>query len=76
MLKFVHRKHFNKLKGEAKIVVYYSLSEIILGLLLVVLVTFFAMDYLKNNLYNSASKPAVASDINVSAPPTKTMKGK
>ena len=58
MLKFVHRKHFNKLKSEARIVVYYSLSEIILGLLLIVLVTFFAIFYLKNNLVPYKSEVA------------------
>ncbi len=73
MLKFVHRRHFNKIK-EARIVVYYSLSEIILGLLLVVLVTFFALDYLKNNL--SEGKSNVVSSVGVNPVPAKVMKGK
>jgi hypothetical protein len=75
MLKFVHRKHFNKIKGQAKIVVYYSLSEIILGVLLIMLASFFAMDYLKNNLKNNELN--IKPSVGISSMPSKSLiKGK
>jgi hypothetical protein len=75
MLKFVHRKHFNKIKGQAKIVVYYSLSEIILGVLLIMLASFFAMDYLKNNLKNNELN--IKSSVGINTMPSKSLiKGK
>ncbi len=50
MLKFVHKKHMHKDRPEAKFVIYYSVSDIVLGLLLIILVSFFAVNYVRDNL--------------------------
>lgn len=47
MLKFVHKKHINKNPNTKALIIYYSLSDIILGLLLVTLVAFFIYNYLE-----------------------------
>ncbi len=36
MIKFVHKKHFTKVKGTAKIIITYSAFDIILGIFLLV----------------------------------------
>ncbi len=45
MIKFVHRKHYNKKDFPHKIVIYYSFSEIVLGIMQIVLVVFFIYNY-------------------------------
>lgn len=56
MIKFLHKKHIGKSHG-ARVVIYYSLSDIILGLMLVALVIFFIHDYLVHNLWSSQNLP-------------------
>lgn len=36
MIKFVHKKHAEKAKGTAKIIITYSFMEIVLGLILLI----------------------------------------
>ena len=61
MLKFIHKKHMHKNRPEAKFVIYYSVSDIVLGFLLVVLVGFFAISYLQDHLNPSTGvySPAI-----------------
>ena len=40
----------HKNRPEAKLVIYYSVSDIVLGLLLIALVGFFAVSYLQEHL--------------------------
>lgn len=47
MVKFLHKKHIYKNPQTKSLVIYYNLSDIILGFLLVVLVAFFIFNYLK-----------------------------
>jgi len=49
MIQFIHKKHINKHPQTAKIIIYYSLADIILGLLLVSLSIFFALNYVSFN---------------------------
>ncbi len=42
---FIHKKHINKIPKSNKVVVYYSVPDIVLGLLLLILVTFFVYNY-------------------------------
>lgn len=53
MFKFVEKKHVYKDRPEAKFVIYYSVPDIILGILLMGLVLFFAWNYVQNNAYGS-----------------------
>jgi len=46
MIKFVHKKHINLTPKTSKIIIYYSISDLILGLLLIILVGFFIYNYL------------------------------
>jgi succinate dehydrogenase hydrophobic anchor subunit len=55
MVKFVHKKHMHKAKGGVSFVVYYSVTDIILGFLLIFLVYFFAFNYIKDNLYGQSN---------------------
>ncbi len=48
MIKFRHKKHMQEGKGEAKIVIYYNISDIFLGVALMTLVFFFINDYLSH----------------------------
>ena len=63
MFKFVHKKHIYHNRPEAKFVIYYSASDIVLGLLLIIIVTFLTINYIKYNIpqgqtayYHSYSK--------------------
>ena len=47
MLKFIHKKHIYKMPNTKALVIYYNLSDIVLGFLLVVLVAFFIYNYLE-----------------------------
>lgn len=55
MLKFVHKKHINETKSKYRFVVYYSASDIVLGILLIALTSFFIYNYLRANVYSSGS---------------------
>ena len=55
MIKFIHKKHINKHPPTSKLVIYYSLADAFLGLLLFSLSLFFAFNYLKANSYNNSS---------------------
>ena len=47
MIKFIHKKHIHKDPQIKGLAIYYSLSDIILGSLLIVLVAFFIYNYLE-----------------------------
>jgi hypothetical protein len=49
MITFVHKKYLNKAKKVSNFVIYYSLVEIILGLLLFILTMFFSVYYMSVN---------------------------
>ena len=51
MIKFVHKKHINQDPKTAKIVIYYSVFDIILGLTLMVLTAFFIYNYLEFKVF-------------------------
>lgn len=51
MIKFVHKKHISKARSGNKAVVYYSVSDIVLGVVLWALVAFFVISYLNVNLH-------------------------
>jgi hypothetical protein len=53
MVKFIHKKHVQHTAHGNALVIYYSLSEIILGILLIGLVTFYIVAYLKSSLQGS-----------------------
>lgn len=55
MIKFVKREHYKQGSHKAKIVITYSLSEIILGTLLVAMTSFYIYNYLSTNLNKSAA---------------------
>ena len=59
MIKFLHKKHINKDHGNAKIIIYYNLSDIFLGTALIILVAFFIHDYLSHSIfrYKNTSNP-------------------
>ena len=54
MIKFIHKKHINNHPYTARIVIYYSFADIVLGTLLVILSTFFAVNYTNSNSCNQA----------------------
>ena len=56
MFKFVKRSHYQKGGHSGQIVITYSVSEIVIGFLLIGLVGFYVYQYLKANLY--PPKPA------------------
>ena len=48
MFKFVKNTHMKKPHNKNKIIITYSISEIILGILLVAMVSFYIYNYLTN----------------------------
>lgn len=50
MIKFVHKKHIHKNRPEAKFVIYYSVADIVLGILLISLTFFFAINYVRDHM--------------------------
>ena len=52
MIKFIHKSQIHKRPQTRAFVVYYSVSDIILGLLLFSLVAFFAYNYLQEQLFS------------------------
>lgn len=53
MLKFIHKKHINQqAKSKFRFVIYYSASDIVLGILLIALTSFFIYNYLQANNYS------------------------
>ena len=50
MIKFINKKHIHTEKDPYKIVIYYSVSDIFLGTILMALVIFFIHDYLSHSL--------------------------
>jgi hypothetical protein len=62
MIKFIHKKHIHKAPNVKAFIIYYSVSDIILGFLLIVLVAFFIYNYLQNSFWGSnRTYPAVDS---------------
>lgn len=49
MIKFIHKKHIREVEG-GKLVIYYNISDIFLGVVLLALVVFFIHDYLSHAL--------------------------
>ena len=49
MISLKHKKHLHKVQYSSKLVIYYSLSDILLGLILIVLVVFFSIYYISQN---------------------------
>lgn len=47
MIKFIKKKHVHEDKPDAKFVIYYSVSDIVLGFLLIGLVSFFVVNYVQ-----------------------------
>lgn len=59
MFKFVKNTHMEKTRNKNKIVITYSVSEIILGILLVAMVSFYIYNYLTNAFHpSSANSPS------------------
>lgn len=54
MITFKHKKHMHDNKGDAKVVIYYNISDIFLGITLLILVVFFINDYLSHALPSSS----------------------
>jgi len=63
MIKFIHKKHIKNDTETGKIIIYYSLSDILLGVLLFGLVVFFIQDYLSHTLGEERNK--CISDFNL-----------
>lgn len=66
MLKFIHKKHIHKNVGTKAFVIYYSVSDIVLGFLLIVLVGFFIYNYLQFS-FQIPNYSAVSSTISAPA---------
>ncbi len=67
MIKFIHKKHPNGDVAKGNIIIYYSVSDIILGAMLLALTVFFMHDYLSHSLNkqnnNCSFYPRIISDI-------------
>ena len=50
MIKFIHKKHVREEGEKGKIIIYYNVTDIFLGIILVALVVFFIHDYLSHSL--------------------------
>ncbi len=50
MIKFIRREHTNPNKQSGKVVIYYSVSDVFLGITLLALVIFFINDYLSHRV--------------------------
>ncbi len=50
MIKFIHKNHVHPDDKNFKFVIYYNISDIFLGTALLILVAFFAQDYLSHEL--------------------------
>ncbi|OGE76170.1 MAG: hypothetical protein A3C85_01760 [Candidatus Doudnabacteria bacterium RIFCSPHIGHO2_02_FULL_48_21] len=61
MLKFIKRTHHKKTEHKGKIVITYSLSEIVIGGLLIIMVVFYIYNYLQAN-FLANPKPALIYD--------------
>jgi len=53
MIKFVHKKHINQDNKDKKIIIYYSIFDIFIGIALLILVIFYINYYLSHTLYKS-----------------------
>jgi len=69
MIKFIHKKHINQDMQGGKIIIYYSISDIVLGVMLLALTVFFMNDYLSHSLKKSSSDcsfyPKLVSEMQV-----------
>lgn len=65
MIKFIHKKHAHLNPNTGKFVVYYNLSDIVLGFLLVILVAFFIYNYLTVSF--GKTKPVAVSPASISS---------
>ncbi len=52
MIKFLHKKHIHYSDKSSRLVIYYSVSDIVLGTLLMILVAFFVNDYLTTHFFS------------------------
>jgi len=72
MVKFVKRHHYKKGEHKGAIVITYTASEIIIGILLITLVGFYVYNYLYVNLYGYKGYPLYPSQILQRTQSTKT----
>ena len=63
MFKFIRKKHIREDNSGSKIVIYYSVSDIFLGAILLILVIFFIHDYLSHALVIHECTGVVVSHI-------------
>lgn len=76
MIKFKKKEHIQMTKESGKLVIYYNVSDIFLGITLLVLVVFFIHDYLSHNFKsgrygNAYPSQATFSDQYKNFPPSK-----
>jgi hypothetical protein len=67
MIKFIHKKHIRQDSHIKGLVIYYSLSDIVLGFFLVVLVSFFIFNYLEfsfKQIYQTSRPPTETHSAN------------
>lgn len=71
MFKFVKSSHTGR-PNKKKVIITYSVSEIILGILLVAMVSFYIYNYLTNALYPSSANfsSAIAPSSQKTSPST------
>jgi len=50
MIKFIHKKHIHQDKNSGRIIIYYNITDIVLGTVLLILVLFFMHFYLSHTL--------------------------
>ena len=62
MFKFIHKNHIHKDPHTKALVIYYNISDIVLGFLLIVLVAFFIYNYLETSFHTAATDYAVTSN--------------
>lgn len=78
MIKFIHKKHSESDFGKGKIVIYYNVSDIVLGIMLVALVAFFINDYLSHSLKKEQGNcfiyPKAILDLDMQKSSVKTVK--
>lgn len=63
MIKFIHKKHLQENKVSGKIVIYYNISDIFLGVTLLILVAFFINDYLSHTLATYSDSASLYQDF-------------
>jgi hypothetical protein len=67
MIKFIHKKHINQDVEKGKIIIYYNVSDIVLGIILLALVAFYMHDYLSHALRSGSNcdYPKIVSEVKI-----------